>query len=139
MAIALINGQAYDYTQIIVNILGAPLAGVSSINYETSQEKANNYGTGNKPVSRGRGAKEYSGDIEMSMNDIEALRAAAPNNDLTELAPFSMVVYYGNPQNPTADRLTNVEFTTDKRAGSQGDTDLKASNDLAIGEIIYGR
>ena len=53
--IPLINGTAFDFAQIIVNILGVPVASVSSIEYEETQEKVNNYGAGNRPVSRVRG------------------------------------------------------------------------------------
>ena len=47
MAAALVNGIAYDYTQIIVNILGLPVIGISSVNYTEEQEKTNNFGTMN--------------------------------------------------------------------------------------------
>jgi hypothetical protein len=56
--IPLINGTAYDFSQIIVTILGVPVASVSSIEYSEEQEKTNNYGAGNRPVSRGQGAIE---------------------------------------------------------------------------------
>ena len=54
MATPLINGRAYDYAQIEVNILGVPVAGISAISYTEEQEKVNNFGAGSNPVSRGR-------------------------------------------------------------------------------------
>ncbi len=91
---ALINGQAYDYTQIIMSVLGVPVAGVTSINYTEEQEKTNNFGAGNRPVSRGRGAIEASGSIELSMNEIEALRDAAPSGSMLKIPPFEITIVY---------------------------------------------
>ena len=39
MATPLINGRSYDFTQIIVTILGVPVASVSKITYNQKQEK----------------------------------------------------------------------------------------------------
>ena len=36
---ALINGKSYEYADIIVNILGVPITGITSIEYETKHGK----------------------------------------------------------------------------------------------------
>ena len=63
----LVNGRSYDFASISVIIGGVPFRGISAINYTQEQEKTNNFGTGNSPVSRGRGAIETSVSIDFSM------------------------------------------------------------------------
>ena len=135
--IPLINGTAFDFAQIIVNILGVPVASVSSIEYEETQEKVNNYGAGNRPVSRGAGAIECSATIEMSMNDIEAIRDVAPNGSLLQIPAFDITVFFGNPQNPQTHVLKNCEFKSDGIGGAQSDTDMKKSFDLVLSHIKW--
>ena len=79
MATTLINGRAYDFAQIRVNIAGVQVHSVTAISYTEEQEKTNNFGIGNRPVSRGHGAIDASGSITLGMNDVEAIRDAAPN------------------------------------------------------------
>ena len=134
---ALINGTAYDFTQIIFSILDTPIAGVKAINYTVEQTKENNFGTGNQPVSRGRGAKNPTGSVEISMNDVEALRDVAQDGDLTNIPPFDIVITYGNPQNVVTHRLIATEFTNDGVEATQGDTDISRTFDLVIGEVKY--
>lgn len=137
MAVPLVNGQAFDYTQIIVSILGVPIVSVSSISYTEEQEKVNNMGTGNRPVSRGRGAIDASGSVEISMNDIEAIRDVAPSGSLLLIPAFDIVVVFGNPQNVQTHVLKNCEFTNDGVETTQGDTDIKRTFDLVISDIQY--
>ncbi len=133
----LVNGTAYDYTQIIARIAGVVMPSISSIDYEETQEKVNNYGLGNRPVSRGRGAIETSVSIEMSMNDVELIRGSAPNGSLLAIPPFDITIHFANPQNPRTHVLKNCEFTTDGMSGAQGDGDLKKSFDLTCSHIVY--
>ena len=133
----LVNGQAYDYVSIEVLIAGVPMPSVKSINYQVNQEKTNNYGTNAKPVSRGRGAKEFTASLDISMNDVEALRSAAPNGQLVDIPPFDIIVAFGNIQNPVVHRLKMCEFVNDGVEGSQGDTDLTRTFDLMPADILF--
>jgi hypothetical protein len=133
----LINGRAYDFAQVIVTVLGVPVASVSAIDYEETQDKKNNYGAGNRPVSRGAGAIEVTASIEFSMNDAEAIRRVAPNGSLLQVPAFDITVFFGNPQNPTTHVLKNCEFLKDGVSGTQGDTDLKYKYDLLPSHIVW--
>ena len=133
----LINGRAFDYTQITVSFLGVPLAGISSIEYDEEQEKVNNFGTGNSAVSRGHGAKDASGSIEISMNDVEALRSAAATSSLLDIPMFDIIVSYLHPTGPKNHILKNCEFKKDGSGGAVGDTDIKKSYDLVLSHVEY--
>ena len=135
--IPLINGQAYDWTQIVVKILGAPMVSVSAINYTEEQSKENNFGAGNRPVSRGRGAIDAKASITLSMNDTEAIRDIAPDGSLLKIAPFDIQVSFLNSQKVVTHILKNCEFLDDGVEGSQDDKDLKKAFNLVISHVKY--
>lgn len=135
--IPLVNGRAYDFTQIVVQILGAPVPSVSAISYTEEQTKENNFGAGNRPVSRGRGAKNASGSVTISMNDIEAIRDVVPGGSLLDVEPFDITVSFLNRQKVVTHVLKNCEFINDGVEAAQDDKDLKRSYDLVISHIKY--
>ena len=137
MAAVLVNGKAFDFVQITPLFLGVPLVSMSSITYEETQEKVNNFGTGNRPVSRGQGAIEATGSMELSMNDIEAIREVAPNGSLLLIPASDFVLVFGNPQNIQTHVLKNLEFTNDGGTGTVGDTDLKLTLNFVISNVQY--
>lgn len=135
----LINGRSYDFAQIRAAILGVVVPSISSIEYSEEQKKENNFGAGDRPVSRGAGAIEAKGKLTMSMNDVEAIRKTVPNGSLLSVPPFDVVVTYLHPTaaNVVTHVLKNCEFTTDGVSGSQGDTDLKRDFELVLSHIVY--
>lgn len=137
MSVPLINGKAYDYTQITVSILGSPLAGVSTINYTETQDKTNNYGTGNRPVSRGHGAIMCEASMEISMNDVERLRDASTDRSLLSLPAFDILILFINGVTTHKHVIKNCEFTSDGVETSQGDTDIKRSFSFTPSHIQY--
>lgn len=137
MSVPLVNGVAYDFTQIVFSMLNVPIAGISSITYAEEQEKVNNFGAGDRPISRGKAAIDANGSIELSMNEVEAMRDSAPNGSLLKIPAFDITVVYGNPQKPVTHILKNVEFLNDGVDTTQGDTDLKRTFDLVISNVQY--
>ena len=135
--LSLINGKAYDFTQIVVRILGVPVASISEINYKEDQEKEDNRGAGLRPVSRGYGGIKADGSLTMSMNDIEALRDVAPNGSLLKLPPFDVKVTFLNAQKVVTHVLKNCEFLSDGVETSVDDKDIKKSFDLIISDIKW--
>lgn len=137
MAATLVNGRAFSYVDITFTILGVPLPGISSINYTEEQDKTNEFGASNRPVSRGRGAINASGSIEMSMNEVEALRDVAPDGSLLLLPAFDAVVVFGNVGNIQTHVLESLEFLSDGTETTTGDTDIKRTFDFVISKVRY--
>ena len=94
MALPLINGTAYSWSQIQLNLLGTPVNGIVAISYEESQEMQDNFGAGNRPVSRGYGKKECKASITLEMAEVEALQDAAPNGSLMDIPEFDVPVCF---------------------------------------------
>ena len=137
MAAPLINGRAYDFTQSDVQILGVSVASVTAISYTEEQEKANNFGAGSRPVSRGQGAINASGSITIGMNDIEAIRDAAEDGSLLKIPAFDITVTYLNKQKVITHVLKNVEFLNDGIEAAQNDMNLERSFDIVLSNIVY--
>jgi len=135
----LINGQSYSYADIVLLINGVAFASVSEINYTGEQEKTNNYGTSGLPVSRGRGAREFSGSLKIAMDDAQKLRDASPDGSLLGIPAFDIQVTFVSPQTTklVSHFLKSCEFTKDGVEASQGDTEIAMSHDIVIGNIKY--
>jgi hypothetical protein len=137
MADALVNGTAYSYVDVTVRILGVEIHSIAEIKYKSKQEKVNNYGAGDEPVSRGKGIKEYEAELKFSKNDYLALRAAVPSKELLDLPPFDIPVTFGNEQRVTTDVLQNCEFLEEGEEIAQGDMDATMTFPLIVGKILY--
>jgi len=138
MAQPLINGQSYSWSQIEVRILNVPVAGITAISYEESEEMQDNWGAGKYPVSRGYGKIEATGSITLEMNEVEALQAAVPTGRLQDIPEFDIVVSY-LPQggNIVTHTLKNCRFKNNKREVNQGDMTIAVELELLISHIQW--
>lgn len=57
MAAVLVNGVNWSWANLNNIAFGVPVIGILAINYKIKQNKENNYGVGNEPISRGYGNK----------------------------------------------------------------------------------
>lgn len=141
MALPLINGKSFNFAQVQILIGGVPVAGVSEISYTENQEKPNNYGTGDRPVSRGRGPIEATASIGLHMEEVQKLRQGAPSGSLLNLGLFDVQVTFisGTPgiNPPTTHILKNCEFTDDGVEASQGDAAIMRTFALQPSHIVY--
>ena len=125
MAKALVNGNEYSFADIRIKIGATEIVGCTAIEYNITQAKENIAGTGDQPVSRGRGFKEYSGSLTLLGSELELLRQQA-GGDITDLDVFDLQVSY-TPKDATkltTHILQNCEFTESPGGGSAGDTSL---------------
>ena len=134
----LINGRAYDWSQITANIGGVPVAGITGVSYEETQEIADNYGAGNRPVSRGFGIIESTGSVTLSMNEVERIQLASPNGLLSGIPEFDITITFASADGlPANHTLKSCRFKGNKRDMSQGDTAIDVELDLQIAEIKW--
>ena len=137
MATPLINGVSYGWGNITLTLFGIPVVGITKIDYKAKQTKENLYGAGYKPVSRGYGKYEYEGSIEIYTEEWKRIIASSPDNDPLSIAPFDInVVFSGNRTLTTKDTLKMVEFLENPLSVSEGDTSIKVTIPLIIGDIV---
>jgi hypothetical protein len=134
----LINGTAYVWSQIKCNILGVVIAGISKIEYDDKQEMQDNFGAGNRPVSRGYGKIECSAKMTLEMAEVEALQQAAVDGRLQSIPEFDVVVAYlplgGVVVTHT---LHNCRFKTNARSASTGDMAINVDLELLCSHISW--
>lgn len=136
--VPLINGKSYEWADIEVNILGAPMIGITSIEYEEKQGMENIYGAGRYPVSRGYGKVEPTAKITLLMEELENIQTVAPAGRIQDIPEFDIVVMYLDSALITRKHvLKNVRFTNNKRSSSSGDTSIPVELELIISHIQY--
>jgi hypothetical protein len=135
----LINGQEYGWAQAVFDVAGVKFAGISEVNFGDKRAKKDNYGAGDKPVSRSYGAYEASGDITLHMSEVERLTSVAPGRDLTQIPSFDVIVTF-LPQagmSPVKQVLRGCEFTNNMRSMKQGDEKFDVKLELIVAEIAW--
>ena len=136
----MINGVAYDWQSITVSLLGRPVVGITSIEYDDALAKANNYGAGAYPVSRGRGKYEAKCKLTLQMEEVAAIQKALPAGQrLQDIASFPITVSYlpSDATRRTTDRINFCEFTSNSRKVKQGDMEIAIEFDLIVSHIEW--
>jgi hypothetical protein len=136
----MLNGRAYDWASVRMQLLGITIMGVTAIAYDDKQNKVNNFGAGSLPVSRGYGQKEANASITVEMKELERIMAAAKakGQTLQDIGPFTITVAYRNESNLViTHKLLNVEFTNNKRDMKAGDTSVMVELELIISHIQW--
>lgn len=138
MAVPLINGINYSWSNVKLVLFGVPVIGVTKIEYSVKQKKENNYGMGTNPVSRGYGNKEYEGKITLYREEWQAIINAAPNRSPEDIEPFDIqVTFSGSRVTPNLDVLRSCEFLEDPFTVGQGDTKIMVEIPIIIGLIEH--
>lgn len=133
----LINGVSYAWTDVTFVLFGVPVVGITKISYKRKQNKENLYGAGSRPTSRGYGRIEYEGEIELYTEELKRIIAAAPNRDILKIPPFDIPVVFGSDRTaPDKDVLKAVEFLEDPLETNEGDTSIRVTIPIIIGDIV---
>ncbi len=134
----LVNGKSYEWSDIQVVILGAPITGITNIEYEEKQAMENIYGAGENVVSRGYGKVESTTKITLKMEEVEGIMSVAPLGRLNKIPEFDIVVLFlDDSLIPRKHVIKNVRFTGNNRKSSTGDTSLDVDLELICSHILW--
>lgn len=134
----LINGKSYEWSDIQVVVLGAPITGITNIEYEEKQAMENIYGAGENVVSRGYGKVEPTAKITLKMEEVEGIMSVAPLGRLNKIPEFDIVVLFlDDSLIPRKHVIKNVRFTGNNRKSSTGDTSLDIDLELICSHILW--
>lgn len=132
---ALILGQEYSFVDAKFTVFGIELFSCSNFVATETQEKTNNYGMQGRPVSRGRGKKEYECSVDLSLKDVERLKALTPLLNLTDI-PFGFATLtLDNGVNKHQIILTAFEFKSDGIEISSDDTEARRTYEAICADI----
>ena len=135
----LINGQEYSYAQAEFGIGTGIVNGITAMSYEDTTEIKDNWGAGNRPVSRSRGKYEAKGSMTLHMSEVEAITAQAPNGDLAQIPMFDVTVVFIPElgQSPVTHKLRGCQFLGNKRNLTQSADGITVDLDLIVAEIQW--
>lgn len=138
MAQTLINGINYAWSDLVVNIMGSPVAGITSISYKKSRKIENNYGAGSMPVSRAFGNVEFECKIKLYLDEVQVLKALIPTGDLQDIPEFDIVVSFVNTSNlPVQHTIRKCRFMSNGVDLSQGDTKVEIELEILPADIEF--
>jgi len=136
---ALINGKAYEFTDVRLQLLGGTVRGVTAINYDSPRNKSNHHGANKKPISRTRGVEQPEGSITLEMKEVRDIEnALGGDQKLADIAPFPITVTYSpDGQQLVTDILEEVEFLNNPRDTSDGGGRIVAQLNILPSNIRY--
>ena len=135
-----INGAAYSWDHVVVNIDGIAIDNIKSINYKEDQKIDHVYGAGVRPIGRSYGQITPTASITLALGEVEEIRKKTKTGRLCEIKPFIIIVKYGDGDELefVTHRLLNVQF---KNEGTilDGDKNKESvvSLDLILSEIEW--
>lgn len=134
----LINGVAYSWANIKVNLFGVPVIGITEVSWNRKQKKENNYGSGINPISRGYGNIEPEASISIYWDEWRRIIDASPSKDPLSIVPFDIQVLFGGSQvNFKQTNLRSCEFLEDPFEAKQGDNKLIIKLPLIVALIEH--
>ncbi len=134
----LINGVNYAWSNVTWAWFTLPLIGIKAINYELKQKKELNYGNGVFPISESQGNYEYTGEIEIYLDEWNKIIRAAPGFDPMQIPRSDFqILYGGNRVDAKADILQSVAFTNDPVQVKQNDGSIIVKLTLSIAGIKH--
>ena len=140
MAQPLINGVAYHWASVEVNIFNQAIAGITAIEYDDDQEMQDNYGSGIYPVSRSYGKVKATAKMTLEMAEVVALQKAVPSGRIQDIPEFDVVVTYANGLTVVTDVVKNCRFMKNSRASKSGSADgIMVDISLITSHIQWGK
>lgn len=133
-----INGVSYSHSNIVLNILGVPIIGITEISYADPQTMELNFGAGNKAISVGFGTIEPTGSITLEMHEIEKLNDVAPSGRIQNIPFFDIGVNFVTEDGKFArHRLIQCRFKGRNVSSAVNNNQLTESLELLIPDIDY--
>lgn len=134
----LINGVSYTHAEIVLNIMGAPVIGVTSIKYADPQEITLNHSTGHKATSRGFGPVTPEASITLTMEEVERLSAGAPNGRIQNYPDFPIGVNFATEDGKfTRHRLIKCRFKGRSIDSAVNNSQIEEELELSVADISY--
>lgn len=138
IGVPLINGVAYAHADIVLNIFGTPIIGVTAISYSDKQEITPNFSTGTKATSVGFGTVNPVATITLTLEAAQAIANAAPDGKIQNIDFFDIGVNY-LPSGGLLVRhsLKKVRFKGRDVNSSVGNSQIEEALELFVGDIDY--
>jgi glutathionyl-hydroquinone reductase len=139
MAQTLSFNTLFDWGSITLVVKGVPLIGITKIEYKQTQDKKNNWGFGRDVIGRGYGNIDYSGSIEVYIEEWNKFINSVSTGNPLDIAPFDITVQYRTKGAVvTKDILYGCEFLENPFTSNQGDTSIKVTVPIIFNGLDRG-
>lgn len=134
----LVNGKAYEWADIQINILGNIFTGATAIKYSEPQEMKNVMAAGRFPNSRIYGQVSPEGSITLLMAEVESIQRVAPLGRIQDIPEFDIVVMYLDSANVTVKHvIRKCRFTSNSRETETGSDAIAVEIPLVIANVDW--
>lgn len=138
VGVPLINGVEYTHADIVMNILGVPVVGVTNIDYSDMQEITLNHGTGTLPVSRGFGPVTFEATITLTMKEVQRLSNVAPLGRIQNIPDFDIGINYVTEAGDfVRHRLVKCRFKGRNPNTQVNNSQIEEELELSVADIKY--
>ena len=137
----LVNGHMYQFSSIVLTVGGVPFDLIEAINYESTNEATQFYGTHKTPIGQTKGNVSHTASMTIPAVGRDALLALITRGGTRGWAdsPFVLTVSYAEEGQPvTTDVLDGCRLTKIGKSHSQGNEPLKVELELSVPTILYG-
>lgn len=134
----LINGVEYTQADIVLNLLGVPIIGITAIEYSDIQNIEGNYSTGHLPTSVGFGQVDLTATITITSVEFRKIVAFSPGRRIQNIPFFDVGVNYV-PEGGliVRDRLVRCKFKGANISSSTNNTQIEVPLELFVADIRY--
>lgn len=138
VGVPLINGVEYTHADIVCNILGVPVIGITAIDYSDKQEITLNHSTGTLPSSRGFGPVMFEASITMTTKEVQRLSAVAPLGRIQNIPDFDIGVNYITEAGDfTRHKLVRCRFKGRNPNSQVNNSQIEEELELSVVDINY--
>lgn len=138
--VPIINKAAYTHADIVINIGGVPIIGVTSIEYSDSQEITPNYSTGHEATSVGFGQVTNEASITVTYEAMQAIQAGSPLGKIQNIDFFPVGINYLTENGVfVRDVLEKCRFKGRSQNSETGNSEIPVTLELFVGQIKYQR
>lgn len=137
----LINGNMYQFSSLILTVLGVPFPFLTAVNYESSNESSMFYGTSKTPIAQTKGNASHTASITIPASQRDAFLALVTQGGARGVfdSPFTVTISYAEEGEPVVtDVLEGCRILKVGQAYSQGNEPLSIDIELSVPTIILG-
>lgn len=136
----LVNGVAYAHADIILEIFGQTIIGITGITYSDKQDIVENFSTGTKATSVGFGPVKPVATITATLEAIQQISNIAPEGKIQNIGFFDIGVNFL----PTGDNAILVRHSLKKCRfkgrdinSTTGNSQIEEALELFVADIDY--
>lgn len=134
----LVNGAAYEWADIALNMFGTQFTGVTAVEYGETQDMKNIAGAGRYAVARTYGQIEATASVTLLMSELEAIQAVSPFKRIQDIPEFDIIVaYIDDTKAVVRHTLKNCRFTNNMRSSEPGNNAIETKIDLIISHVDF--